>query len=170
MSGVIRGNFQIVPRTLKIITFYSIFFTFPRVNILWVKVINFKVLVTILKIALMTPFVFLLVTQNNFQKEISFNQIGCRGDAKFFFGFWRLITLYFACPQLKTRSCSSLVYLPKLVHLLLSTKCSQDDAPRLFRRLDIRLVPKDQYPCGTLYFTGSDMFNKNMRAVAIEKG
>ena len=50
------------------------------------------------------------------------------------------------------------------------TKCSQEDAPRLFRRLDIRLVPKDQYPCGTLYFTGSDMFNKNMRAVAIEKG
>ena len=62
MGGVIRGNFEIVPRTLKIIIFYSIFFTFPRVNILWVKVMNFKVLVTILKIALMTPFVFLLVT------------------------------------------------------------------------------------------------------------
>jgi len=47
---------------------------------------------------------------------------------------------------------------------------AEDDSPRLFRRLDIRLVPKDQYHCGTLYFTGSDMFNKNMRAVAIEKG
>ena len=32
-----------------------------------------------------------------------------------------------------------------------------------FRRLDIRLLPKDQYYCGILYFTGSDMFNKNMR-------
>ena len=78
-NGVIRAIFEIEPRTLKIISFYSIFFTFPRVNILWVKVVNFKVLVTILKIALMTPFVFLLVTQNNFQKEISFSQIGCRG-------------------------------------------------------------------------------------------
>ena len=57
MSGVIRGNFEIVLKALKIITFSSIFFTFSKVNI--VKVINFKVLVTILKIALMTPFVFL---------------------------------------------------------------------------------------------------------------
>ena len=32
-----------------------------------------------------------------------------------------------------------------------------------FRRLDIRLLPKDQYYCGILYFTGSDIFNKNMR-------
>ena len=43
-----------------------------------------------------------------------------------------------------------------------------DDAP--FRRLDIRLLPADQYYCGVLYFTGSDMFNKNMRAHALEKG
>ena len=38
------------------------------------------------------------------------------------------------------------------------------------RRLDIRLVPYNQYYCGILYFTGSDMFNKEMRAVALEKG
>lgn len=38
------------------------------------------------------------------------------------------------------------------------------------RRLDIRLLPNDQYFCGVLYFTGSDMFNKNMRAHALEQG
>ncbi|XP_066878565.1 DNA polymerase beta isoform X2 [Kogia breviceps] len=32
------------------------------------------------------------------------------------------------------------------------------------------LIPKDQYYCGVLYFTGSDIFNKNMRAHALEKG
>ncbi|XP_024938080.1 DNA polymerase beta-like isoform X2 [Cephus cinctus] len=37
------------------------------------------------------------------------------------------------------------------------------------RRLDIRLVPHDQYYCAVLYFTGSDMFNKNMRAHALER-
>ena len=41
---------------------------------------------------------------------------------------------------------------------------------RLFRRLDIRLIPHDQYACGILYFTGSDMFNKNMRAQALDVG
>jgi len=39
-----------------------------------------------------------------------------------------------------------------------------------FRRLDIRLLPKDQYYCGLLYFTGSDVFNKKMRAEALNKG
>ncbi|XP_072255015.1 DNA polymerase beta [Pyxicephalus adspersus] len=39
-----------------------------------------------------------------------------------------------------------------------------------FRRIDIRLIPKDQYYCGVLYFTGSDIFNKNMRTHALEKG
>nr|ACO12660.1 DNA polymerase beta [Lepeophtheirus salmonis] len=39
-----------------------------------------------------------------------------------------------------------------------------------YRRLDILLLPKDQYYCGVLYFTGSDMFNKKMRAHALEKG
>uniref|UniRef100_A0A8B9GWH1 DNA polymerase n=1 Tax=Astyanax mexicanus TaxID=7994 RepID=A0A8B9GWH1_ASTMX len=33
-----------------------------------------------------------------------------------------------------------------------------------------RLIPKDQYYCGVLYFTGSDIFNKNMRTLALEKG
>lgn len=36
------------------------------------------------------------------------------------------------------------------------------------RRLDIRLTPHDQYYCSVLYFTGSDLFNKNMRAHALE--
>jgi DNA polymerase beta len=38
------------------------------------------------------------------------------------------------------------------------------------RRLDIRLTPHDQYYCSVLYFTGSDLFNKNMRAHALENG
>lgn len=38
-----------------------------------------------------------------------------------------------------------------------------------FRRLDIRFVPYDQYYCAVLYFTGSDLFNKSMRAHALEK-
>lgn len=38
-----------------------------------------------------------------------------------------------------------------------------------FRRLDIRLSPYDQYYCAILYFTGSDLFNKEMRAHALEK-
>ncbi|XP_046962599.1 DNA polymerase beta-like [Vanessa cardui] len=45
--------------------------------------------------------------------------------------------------------------------------CLSDKHP--FRRLDIRLIPKDQYYCAVLYFTGSDVFNKNMRAHALEK-
>ena len=48
------------------------------------KVINFKVLGTISKFPLMTPFIFPLVTQNNFQKKFSFSQVGCRGGAKTF--------------------------------------------------------------------------------------
>ena len=38
------------------------------------------------------------------------------------------------------------------------------------RRLDIRLIAAEQYPFALLYFTGSDVFNKNMRAHALEKG
>ncbi|KAF5284225.1 hypothetical protein FQR65_LT00225 [Abscondita terminalis] len=38
------------------------------------------------------------------------------------------------------------------------------------RRLDIRLTPYDQYHCSVLYFTGSDLFNKEMRAHALERG
>ncbi|XP_051168701.1 DNA polymerase beta-like [Leptopilina boulardi] len=43
------------------------------------------------------------------------------------------------------------------------------DEKALFRRLDIRLAPYDQYYCAVLYFTGSDLFNKEMRAHALEK-
>uniref|UniRef100_A0A667XYX6 DNA polymerase n=1 Tax=Myripristis murdjan TaxID=586833 RepID=A0A667XYX6_9TELE len=46
----------------------------------------------------------------------------------------------------------------------------EDEEEFLHRRIDIRLIPKDQYYCGVLYFTGSDIFNKNMRAHALEKG
>lgn len=38
------------------------------------------------------------------------------------------------------------------------------------RRLDIRLTPYDQYYCAVLYFTGSDMFNKQMRTHALNNG
>ncbi|KAH3866823.1 DNA polymerase beta-like isoform X2 [Dreissena polymorpha] len=44
------------------------------------------------------------------------------------------------------------------------------DVKHAYRRIDIRIIPHDQYYCALLYFTGSDMFNKNMRAIAIEKG
>uniref|UniRef100_F6PM18 DNA polymerase n=1 Tax=Ornithorhynchus anatinus TaxID=9258 RepID=F6PM18_ORNAN len=50
----------------------------------------------------------------------------------------------------------------------LASKDEETDYP--YRRIDIRLIPKDQYYCGVLYFTGSDIFNKNMRAHALEKG
>lgn len=43
------------------------------------------------------------------------------------------------------------------------------DNTKPFRRLDIRLVCYDQYYCAVLYFTGSDLFNQNMRAHANEK-
>lgn len=44
----------------------------------------------------------------------------------------------------------------------------RDDLPA--RRLDIRLIPLEQFHCAVLYFTGSDVFNKQMRAHALEKG
>lgn len=50
----------------------------------------------------------------------------------------------------------------------LKTKDGEEE--RKFRRIDIRLIPFDQYYCALLYFTGSDVFNKNMRAHALEKG
>ncbi|KAF4802463.1 DNA polymerase beta [Turdus rufiventris] len=46
----------------------------------------------------------------------------------------------------------------------------EDGAAYPHRRIDIRLIPKDQYYCGVLYFTGSDIFNKNMRTHALEMG
>jgi len=41
---------------------------------------------------------------------------------------------------------------------------------RISRRLDIRLNPYDQFYCAVLYFTGSDLFNKQMREHAINQG
>ncbi|CAI9723488.1 DNA polymerase beta-like [Octopus vulgaris] len=41
---------------------------------------------------------------------------------------------------------------------------------RRYRRFDLRLIPHDQYYCALLYFTGSDMFNKDMRGRALENG
>ena len=38
------------------------------------------------------------------------------------------------------------------------------------RRVDIRIVPEDRYWCGVLYFTGSDVFNQEMRAHALTQG
>ncbi|KAL4148348.1 hypothetical protein QTP88_002612 [Uroleucon formosanum] len=38
------------------------------------------------------------------------------------------------------------------------------------RRLDIRLNPYDQFYCAVLYFTGSDLFNKQMREHALSQG
>uniref|UniRef100_A0AAY5EUV5 DNA polymerase n=1 Tax=Electrophorus electricus TaxID=8005 RepID=A0AAY5EUV5_ELEEL len=49
-------------------------------------------------------------------------------------------------------------------------KGEEDEKDFDHRRIDIRLIPKDQYYCGVLYFTGSDIFNKNMRTHALEKG
>ncbi|KZC07070.1 PREDICTED: DNA polymerase beta-like isoform X2 [Dufourea novaeangliae] len=47
--------------------------------------------------------------------------------------------------------------------------CQLPNSCKPCRRLDIRLAPYDQYYCAALYFTGSDLFNKNMRARALEK-
>jgi len=41
---------------------------------------------------------------------------------------------------------------------------------KISRRLDIRLNPYDQFYCAVLYFTGSDIFNKQMRDHAIHQG
>jgi DNA polymerase beta len=47
---------------------------------------------------------------------------------------------------------------------------SEDNSNSPYRRIDVRLIPADQYHCGTLYFTGSDMFNKDMRQKALDAG
>ncbi|XP_006824912.1 DNA polymerase beta-like [Saccoglossus kowalevskii] len=47
---------------------------------------------------------------------------------------------------------------------------AEDGTKYLYRRLDLRIIPHDQYFCGTLYFTGSDLFNKDMRGKALEEG
>lgn len=57
----------------------------------------------------------------------------------------------------------------KFMGVCLLPKSEECPSP-LHRRLDIRVIPMDQYYFGTLYFTGSDMFNKRMRTHALEKG
>ncbi len=47
-------------------------------------------------------------------------------------------------------------------------RLKQQDGAR-FRRIDMRLWPKDQYPLALFYFTGSDEFAKEIRRRAIEK-
>lgn len=47
--------------------------------------------------------------------------------------------------------------------------CRLDDS-HPYRRLDMRLLPRDHFFCGLLYFTGSDIFNKSMRAHALQQG
>jgi DNA polymerase beta len=42
--------------------------------------------------------------------------------------------------------------------------------PVIYRRIDIRYIPYDQYGCALLYFTGSNLFNVRMRQRAIEMG
>lgn len=46
----------------------------------------------------------------------------------------------------------------------------EGDTKYPYRRIDIRLLPNDQYYCALLYFTGSDVFNKDMRTRAHEMG
>lgn len=53
-------------------------------------------------------------------------------------------------------------------HKFMGVSRLEDGLP--FRRLDIMLLPRDQFHCGVLYFTGSDVFNKKMRAHALEHG
>lgn len=46
----------------------------------------------------------------------------------------------------------------------------KDGTEHCYRRIDIRLIPHDQFFCALLYFTGSDQFNKAMRSKALEEG
>lgn len=47
--------------------------------------------------------------------------------------------------------------------------CKLEGKP-FHRRIDIRMIPIECYPCGLLYFTGSDFFNTQMRMICLEKG
>ncbi|KAF6023413.1 POLB [Bugula neritina] len=48
--------------------------------------------------------------------------------------------------------------------------CKLKGEGQRYRRLDIRLIPHDQFYCALLYFTGSDAFNRQMRGHALDKG
>ncbi|XP_071106423.1 DNA polymerase beta-like [Haliotis cracherodii] len=58
----------------------------------------------------------------------------------------------------------------KFMGVCIKPKEADDTEERSYRRLDIRLIPHDQYFCALLYFTGSDVFNKNMRQHALDEG
>ena len=45
-----------------------------------------------------------------------------------------------------------------------------DGTAHKHRRIDIRLLPSDQYYCGLLFSTGSDLFNQSMRLKCLEAG
>ena len=45
-----------------------------------------------------------------------------------------------------------------------------DGTPSKARRLDLLMIPREQYAYAVLYFTGSDQFNVAMRRWALEKG
>lgn len=47
--------------------------------------------------------------------------------------------------------------------------CRRDETS-IPRRLDLLMVPEDQYACSLLYFTGSDRFNVAFRQYALQKG
>jgi DNA polymerase lambda len=46
----------------------------------------------------------------------------------------------------------------------------QLDSKHKFRRIDIKVYPRDQYGFALLYFTGSDKFNIGMRQEALNQG
>lgn len=64
------------------------------------------------------------------------------------------------------------IFLCKLLYLFNGFYLNQGvcKVNRISRRLDIRLNPYDQFYCAVLYFTGSDLFNKQMREHAINQG
>eukprot|EP01095_Lingulamoeba_sp_RSL-Kostka_P005051 TRINITY_DN16414_c0_g1_i1.p1 TRINITY_DN16414_c0_g1~~TRINITY_DN16414_c0_g1_i1.p1 ORF type:complete len:381 (-),score=130.55 TRINITY_DN16414_c0_g1_i1:155-1297(-) len=47
---------------------------------------------------------------------------------------------------------------------------NEDEKEFLHRRIDIRIIPIEDYWAGLLYFTGSDFFNTQMRMIALERG
>eukprot|EP00667_Euglena_gracilis_P010367 EG_transcript_10550 len=89
-------------------------------------------------------------------------------------------------PATSSDSSSKYLYLPRLVQRLRDTGLLIDDLAEgntkymgfcrlpqpdaLARRIDIRFVPYDCFWTSVLYFTGSDLFNVQMRVHALKKG